>query len=104
MRRKILEALLLVLAIIMQQSAGFAQIIPAIERQEAVQSFEPNLRNNPLPRYPETLKVLGIGNSFTDDSMQYLPNLLSSAGIKNVTLGNHIMQVSTKLTNLTSTT
>ena len=33
------------------------------------------------------LKILGIGNSFTDDAMKYLPDLLSSAGINHVTLG-----------------
>ena len=44
MKRIILKALLLVLAIIMQHIARFAQRIPAIDRQEAVQSFVPNLR------------------------------------------------------------
>lgn len=46
-----------------------------------------NFKNNPLPNHPDTLKILGIGNSFTDDGMQYLPDLLKSAGIENVTLG-----------------
>ncbi|WP_080903708.1 DUF4886 domain-containing protein [Parabacteroides sp. Marseille-P3160] len=46
-----------------------------------------NLRNNSLPHHPSSLKILGIGNSFTEDGMQYLPDLLESAGIDNVTLG-----------------
>ena len=47
----------------------------------------PNLKNNPLPQNPSVLRVLGIGNSFTDDAMEYLPDLLASAGINNVVLG-----------------
>jgi hypothetical protein len=51
----------------------------------------PNFRNNPLPKNPASLKILGIGNSFTDDGMQYLPDLLKSAGIGNVTLGKLVL-------------
>ncbi|MCI1778350.1 MAG: DUF4886 domain-containing protein [Bacteroidales bacterium] len=43
--------------------------------------------NPALPKKPDTLKILGIGNSFTEDGMAYLPQLLESAGIKNVKLG-----------------
>ncbi|MDR2473544.1 MAG: DUF4886 domain-containing protein [Tannerella sp.] len=46
-----------------------------------------DFKNQPVPKYPATLKVLGIGNSFTDDGMEYLPDMLNAAGIKNVTLG-----------------
>jgi len=46
-----------------------------------------NFKNNPLPKNPTSLKILGIGNSFTDDGMQYLPDLLKHAGIDNVMLG-----------------
>lgn len=35
----------------------------------------------------DTLRILGIGNSFTDDGMMYLPELLEAAGIHNVVLG-----------------
>jgi hypothetical protein len=35
----------------------------------------------------DTLKILGIGNSFTEDGMEFLPELIESAGIKNVVLG-----------------
>jgi hypothetical protein len=48
---------------------------------------ESGFKNNPLPKNPGSLKILGIGNSFTDDGMEYLPNLLKSAGIGNVMLG-----------------
>lgn len=43
--------------------------------------------NYPLPQHPDTLRILGIGNSFTDDGMAYLPELLEAAGIENVVLG-----------------
>ncbi|MDR1523921.1 MAG: DUF4886 domain-containing protein, partial [Tannerella sp.] len=52
-----------------------------------VQGQIPHFKNNPLPKNPASLKILGIGNSFTDDGMQYLPDLLEGAGIENVTLG-----------------
>ena len=43
--------------------------------------------NGPLPERPDTLRILGVGNSFTDDGMMYLPDLLRAAGIGNVVLG-----------------
>lgn len=43
--------------------------------------------NNPLPVNPDTLRILAIGNSFSDDATQYLPDLLEAAGIHNVILG-----------------
>lgn len=45
------------------------------------------ITNYPIPQQPDTLRILGVGNSFTDDGMMYLPNLLASAGIHNVVLG-----------------
>lgn len=45
------------------------------------------LTNYPIPSQPDTLRILGWGNSFTDDGMMYLPDLLESAGIHNVILG-----------------
>ena len=35
--------------------------------------------NGPLPERPDTLRILGVGNSFTDDGMMYLPDLLRAA-------------------------
>ena len=43
--------------------------------------------NFPIPQNPDTLRILGIGNSFTNDGMMYLPDLLEAAGIGNVVLG-----------------
>ena len=40
--------------------------------------------NHPLPHRPDTLKILAIGNSFSDDGTQHLPALLEGAGIHNV--------------------
>lgn len=45
------------------------------------------VHNYPLPQEPDTLRILGVGNSFTDDGMMYLPFVLQAAGIKNVVLG-----------------
>lgn len=36
----------------------------------------------------ETLKILTIGNSFSDDAMEYVANIALDLGIKNVKLGN----------------
>ena len=48
------------------------------------QEFYPN---HPLPQKPDTLRILAIGNSFSDDATEYLPGLLEAAGIHNVILG-----------------
>lgn len=45
------------------------------------------ITNYPIPQNPDTLRILGVGNSFTDDGMMYLPNLLAAEGIHNVVLG-----------------
>ena len=41
-----------------------------------------------LPQGRDTLRVLTVGNSFSEDCMQWLPDLLEAAGIHNVILGN----------------
>lgn len=41
----------------------------------------PTFKNNPFPIYKSTLKVLAIGNSFTDDPTAYLDDLVISSGI-----------------------
>lgn len=40
--------------------------------------------NYPLPSNPDTLRILAVGNSFSDDGTEYLPGLLEAAGIHNV--------------------
>lgn len=60
-----------------------AAVCPAVQGQGAAEC----LRANGLPERPDTLRILGVGNSFTDDGMMYLPDLLRAAGIGNVVLG-----------------
>ena len=40
--------------------------------------------NFPLPQNPDTLRILAVGNSFSDDGTEYLPGLLEAAGVRNV--------------------
>ena len=40
--------------------------------------------NYPLPQNPDTLRILAVGNSFSDDGTEYIPGLLEAAGIHNV--------------------
>lgn len=48
-------------------------------------SFEkPHIRNAELPFMPDSLKILGIGNSFTIDGMTYLPQITYQNGLRNV--------------------
>ena len=42
--------------------------------------------NYPLPSRPDTLRILAVGNSFSDDGTEYLPDLLEGAGVHNVRL------------------
>ena len=37
---------------------------------------------------PKSVKILAIGNSFSDDSTYYLWNILNDAGVENITIGN----------------
>lgn len=39
-----------------------------------VSLFAQKFPNYPIPQQPDTLRILGIGNSFTDDGMMYLPS------------------------------
>lgn len=44
-----------------------------------------------LPSHPASLKILCVGNSFTDDATVYLPLIVKSAGINNVFIGRVIV-------------
>lgn len=49
-----------------------------------------NLTNHdkqPLPVHPKSLKILCIGNSFTDDAVNRLPQIIDSAGLNNICVG-----------------
>ena len=37
---------------------------------------------------PEKIRILFIGNSFSDDTTEYMPNILSNLGYQNVEIGN----------------
>ena len=62
---------------------GFLALVLFLQAAGA-QEFYPN---HPLPQQPDTLRILAIGNSFSDDATEYLPGLLEAAGIHNVILG-----------------
>lgn len=42
----------------------------------------------PREKYSKSLKILAIGNSFSNDSMQYLFDICKSGGVQTVVLGN----------------
>ena len=50
----------------------------------AVLCAQERFDNYPLPSAPDTLKILAVGNSFSDDGTEYIPGLLEAAGIRNV--------------------
>lgn len=52
----------------------------------AVAGAQEPFGNYPLPSNPDTLRILAVGNSFSDDGTEYLPGLLEAAGIHNVIL------------------
>lgn len=47
----------------------------------------PHIRNASLPFMPDTLRILGVGNSFTIDGMTQLPMMTYAAGLHNVVYG-----------------
>lgn len=59
--------------------ATTANFSVSIENDRSYNS--PTFKNNPFPVYKSTLKVLAIGNSFTDDPTAYLDDIVISSGI-----------------------
>lgn len=49
--------------------------------------YSPHYKNNPLPLWKDTLKILTIGNSYSDDMMSYVGSLAAAAGISPNKLG-----------------
>ncbi len=64
----------------MRQFFCFLLLLLGVVMANARESFG----NYPLPSNPDTLRILAVGNSFSDDGTEYLPGLLESAGIRNV--------------------
>ncbi len=72
-------------------------------------SAQDRFTNYPLPSEKDTLRILAIGNSFSDDGTDYLPGLLEAADIHNViiarlyiggcSLERHCTEYSQNLTN-----
>ena len=50
----------------------------------ALSHAQGTFENYPLPQNPDTLRILAVGNSFSDDGTEYIPGLLEAAGIHNV--------------------
>ena len=44
-------------------------------------SIEPYFYNNPLPEGQGHLRVLAIGNSFAEDAMYYVGNIVENLGV-----------------------
>ena len=44
----------------------------------------PHIRNAALPFMPDTLRILGIGNSYTSNGMLHLPQIAANNGLDNV--------------------
>ena len=59
-------------------------LIAAALLSAAVMYAQGSFENFPLPQNPDTLRILAVGNSFSDDGTEYLPPLLEGAGIHNV--------------------
>ena len=57
----------------------FVLLLSLFRVQAQELAFYPNY---PLPQSPDTLRILAIGNSFSDDATEYLPGLLEAAGIQ----------------------
>lgn len=62
--------------------ASVAYVQEAMKSQLTITPFA----NYPLPKKPESLKILAIGNSFSIDTMHFVPTINSTVGIDNVKL------------------
>lgn len=58
--------------------------------QKATQKIKETEEKKPMSgaKTDDTLKILSIGNSFSDDTMQYVYQIAKSAGVENIKLGN----------------
>lgn len=59
-------------------------VVSAEEVQQMLWEMDasvPKYRNNPLPIWKDTIRILAVGNSYTDDSVSYLGYIAAASGI-----------------------
>lgn len=92
---KSIKIILLFLFIFSLQSCGeeyIETIIPEYNQEKRSSDSNTGQNENPSDDTPnKTLKILAIGNSFTDDGTAYLPSLVKKAGIDNVTIAKMVV-------------
>lgn len=67
-------------------------IIPEYNQDNRPSDSNTGQNENPSDDTPnKTLKILAIGNSFTEDGIAYLPSLVKKAGIENVTIAKMVV-------------
>ena len=67
-------------------------IIPEYNQDNRPSDSNTGQNKNPSDNTPnKTLKILAIGNSFTEDGIAYLPSLVKKAGIENVTIAKMVV-------------
>ena len=93
---KILKIFLLCLFLCFMQScggSGIETIIPENEQENNPSDAHEGQNGTPSDddTKSKTLKILAIGNSFTEDGIAYLPSLIRNAGIKNVAIAKMVI-------------
>ena len=67
-------------------------IIPEYNQDNRPSDSNTGQNENPSDDTPnKTLKILAIGNSFTEDGIAYMPSLVKKAGIENVTIAKMVV-------------
>ena len=79
------RVLLLVLSLILILQSGFVGIVFANTDEISLIAEESVVSSNPIP---ESIKILCIGNSFSQDSTEWLYSVLADLGVKEIILGN----------------
>ncbi len=57
-------------------------------KKEGIMNYTCEKCGNEKTEIPKSIKILAIGNSFSDDATEHLWHILDNAGIENITLGN----------------